>query len=435
MVKLVVGNSYSQAQGLSVEQEKALRKALSYKTSSYGSGSFPTTRYLIDRKGFFPTGLLKLVKDTLVVGGDQVDTRIKPTRGVDLGGPSLRLPPGLNHVQLASQREIALQAVKAERGTVVMPTGTGKSITMAILVHLLQIRTLIVVPNLTLKEQLTKSFREMFGDTPYIRIENIDSSALDTLSDFDAIIIDECHHVAAKTFRDLNKKVWKGIYYRFFFTATPYRSKDEEQILMESVAGQVIYSLTYKQAVEQGFIVPVEVFYIELPKVPVKGNTWPQVYKELVTHRKDRNEVIQSIMLSAYHAGCSTLCLVKEIAHGKLLSNEGAFAFANGQDENTTLYLSQFALGQRKSLVGTVGVCGEGSDTKACEFVIVAGLGKSKPQFAQQIGRAVRRWPRKDSAKIIIFRDPSHRWTLSHFNAQVRYVKELFGIKPAKLNI
>ena len=67
--------------------------------------------------------------------------------------------------------------------------------------------------------------------------------------------------------------------------------------------------------------------------------------------------------------------------------------------------------------------------------IILAGLGKSKNAFMQQCGRGVRRYGDKQSAKIIIFRDASHKWSLAHFKEQVKILQEEYGVTPAKLEV
>ncbi len=432
MIKLTVGNSFSRIVGLSPPQEAVLRKALSFKIQDPRGYNFHhTTRYLIDKRGNFPTGLLSFAISSLgdVEIAEFTDNRIIPARTTKLFNLTLPFEP------YKEQREAAMAAVTAHQGTVVMPTASGKSVTMALLLQALQVKTLIVVPNVTLKRQLRASFLEYFGSLDNITIENIDSPNLKKAEHYDCLIIDEAHHVAARTYRDLNKKAWGGIYYRFFFTATPFRGQEEEQILMESITGEVAYTLTYKAAIEAKMITPIEAYYIELPKVKVKGQTWAAVYKELVTDREDRNHILREWAKSLHLKRASALILVKEIAHGNRLTLDGAFAFANGKDENTETYINQFSSGERKVLIATTGVAGEGTDTRACEYVFIAGLGKSKPQFMQQVGRALRRFPGKDSAKVILLLDPSHRWTKSHFKEQCKILREEFGVEPVRLEL
>lgn len=330
-------------------------------------------------------------------------------------------------------------AARAERAAIVMPTGYGKSVTMALLINKLQVRTLVVVPNLTLKLQLRASFKKWFGDTPNLVVENIDSSKLEKLNDFDCLIIDEAHHVAAATYRRLNKISWSGIYYRFFFTATPFRSRSEETLLYESIAGRVAYRVSYHDAVAAGALTPVEAYYIDLPKIEMEGNpaSWAAVYKELVVENEYRNKVIAGLIDSLALAKAPTLCLVREITHGEAIQKLSAISppYAKGENDDNSLLFSAFNSGRIRSLIGTLGVLGEGIDTKPAEYVILGALGKSKNQFMQSVGRGFRRSPGKESCKIILFRDRSHKFTIRHFNAQVRYLKEEYGIVPAKLEV
>lgn len=316
-----------------------------------------------------------------------------------------------------------------------MPTGSGKSIAMALLIKKFQLKTLVIVPNLELKRQLTEVFEQFFVDTKDIIIENIDSPRLKKIYDVDLLIIDECHRSAAITYRQLNKNYWNNIYHRFFFSATFFRNDPEEQLLMESIVGTAIYQLTYKEAVSKKYIVPIEAYYIDLPKQETDAWTYKQVYNELVVHNEYRNNAIGALLLRLLGHGLPSLCLVREVVHGKLLSELAGIPFVSGYDDASRQYIKPFNAGDIKSLIGTTGILGEGVDTKPCEYVIVAGLGKAKSQFMQQVGRAVRKYPGKESAKIILIRDRSHKFTLRHYNAQVKILKEEYGVKPMKLEI
>lgn len=432
MIELILNNSYSQIKGLNIAQEKELKKLLSYQIDSnkaHFSYSYNTTRYLIDKYGNFPTGLVHIVTKWLPKGTKITDERKRklfPYIQVNL-----KLPEGI--IPYKKQTEAVIMTAGCTRGTVVMPTGTGKSFTMALLIDLLRLKTLIIVPTLGLKRQLTSTFKEYFGETPGIKIENIDSPTLDNETEYDCLIIDEAHHVAAKTYRKLNKKAWNKIRHRYFFTATPFRNRDEEQILMESIAGQVIYRLTYEEATKDKMIVPLEAYYVEVPEIKSDAYSWREVYNELVVNNKPRNAIIRKLIYNLLVADKSTLCLVKEIDHGVNIS--GHNTFAHGSNENTQELIAQFNSRQRSYLLGTEGVLGEGIDTRPAEYVIIAGGGKSKNAFMQKVGRALRNFPGKQSGKVILLKDTSHKFLLRHFQAQVKYLKEEYGIKPVKLEL
>lgn len=425
MITLTIDNSYSNISGLSPEQEKELRNALSYVVggkSAYFSRYGAKRRSLVDKKGNFPTGLLSRLPPwsmSIIVNRKQPVS--KPQPFLLKGKP---YPWQIAAVKAAEFNQC---------GIISAPTGTGKSHTMALLILILNVKTLVVVPTLEIKKQLEEVFVGI--GLVNVTVENIDSKALNSLTGFDCLIIDEAHHVAAKTYQRLNRTAWKGIYYRYFLTATPFRNDNEEQLLFESIAGQVIYRLTYKEAVSKKYIVPIEAYYIDLPKQETDAFTYKQVYNELVVNHEHRNNVIAALLLRLNAARLSTLCLVREVYHGAILCQLTGIPFVSGKDDTSRDYIKPFNSGDIKSLIGTTGILGEGVDTKPCEYVIIAGLGKAKSQFMQQVGRAVRKYPDKESAKIILIRDRSHKFTLRHYNAQVKILKEEYGVKPMKLEI
>lgn len=436
MPTLTVDNSFSRVEGLDDTLFTALRDLLSYRVEEnfFSCSARPTKRYLMNKRGEFPSGLIRQVTQFLSkrCSFDVVDNRAE--RRLSTLNVPIYLKANWGIEGRPEQHEAVKAAMQAHRGTIQAVTGSGKSVMMALLISRMKLRTLIIVPNLALKEQLTRTFSSYFESIDHIVIENIDSSTLPKRTDFDMLIIDESHHVAARTYRELNKKSWTKIYHRYFFTATPFRSKDEEQMLMESISGDVIYRLDYKKAVDKGYIVPVEAYYVDLPKTETDAYTWAEVYKELVVDNEPRNTLIANMINAAHAAGGHTLCLVKEVAHGRNICKRTNAAFAHGGAEDCSFLIKNFSLGKLSALVATTGVAGEGIDTKPCEYVIIAGLGKSKNAFMQQIGRAVRPYPGKESAKIILFRDKSHKFTRAHFNAQIKILKEEFGVVPVKLN-
>jgi superfamily II DNA or RNA helicase len=436
MVVIEINNSFSKISNLDSITFNKLRKELSYSIDSkaaYFSGrGYNSLRYCIDMKGMFATGLLHRVYAFCIekeVKFEVKDIRVRPTKMVDH-------KPKKSHIEpYAFQLEATTTAADMGRGIISATTGSGKSLIIALIIGRLSLKTLVVVPSLQIKEQLTASLIERFGDMSNITVENIDSNALKTNRGWDLLIIDECHHAAAKTYQKLNKGVWNDVYYRLFLTATPFRNQTEETLLFEGIAGQVIYQLTYKQAVEQNLVVPIEAYYIEVPKQKTEAYTWAQVYSELVVNNEIRNEMIAKTLLTLSVNNVSTLCLVKEIAHGNLLVKLTGLPFANGQDDTTRRYITEFSENHIRALIGTNGVLSEGVDTKSCEYVIVCGLGKAKSAFMQLVGRTLRKYPGKTSGKVILIKDKSHKFLSRHFNEQCAILKSEYGVIPVKLEV
>lgn len=453
---LRIGNSSSTVLNYSTSQFNALREALSYtetkksKWSGYGS----VRKYLVDRKGNFPTGLLYLVEETLSEAGwryETQDTRVMPQIG--RYKPASLFLESFSMLPRPEQAEAVNAALAASRGIVVAPTGTGKSLIAAMMLDAFQVKSLVVVPSLELKRQFTEGLQEYFGGNlagPLIRgeprhlitVENIDQlSPMKPLTGVDLVLIDEFHHSAAKSYRELNMKAWDTVYFKFGLTATPFRSKDEERLLLESVLSKVIYKLDYETAVSKNYITPMEVYSVDLPPIKFEGSqdNWHNVYKKLVVDREDRNEKICDMIEALVSQDKATLVLVKQVEHAKklqyLLKARGVdvpIACGENDDGVNKKLIEDFNDRKEPCLIGT-SVIGEGIDTRPTEYIILAGGGKSKPAFMQQLGRGFRRFANKESCKIIMFNDQSHKWLLEHHKQCCKYLRQEYGLEPAKL--
>lgn len=436
-----IDNSECKIEGLSVLQHKSLSAVLSYvvnPTAHFFAGGYgPKRQSLLSKRGTFPAGVLYLVKAWCAqnkLTPDVKDLRIIPLSKPNLFNANIAFSP------YPDQLEAAEAAVKNHRGIIVAPTGVGKSLIVALIIQKVAVPTLIVVPNLELKRQLAAFLSEVFGQDKVgknkpIYVENIDSAPQKfTAVNYDCVIIDEFHHSGAKTYRQLNKKAWNTVYYKFGVTATPFRSQDHEKLLLESVLSNTIYKISYSKAIENGYIVPMEAYYIEVPKTQINSNRWHEVYTKLVVQNKKRNALISALLTTLKNEDKNVLCLVKETLHGEILSKESLIMFAHGQDKDSADMIKFFSQDRLKCLIGTTGILGEGVDTKPAEFIIIAGLGKSRNQFMQQVGRGFRRFKDKFSCKIILIKDDSHKWTKEHFKAQCKILKEEYGILPLKLD-
>ncbi len=437
MVVIGYGNSYSKITGLNLEQMAGLRKVLSYKVSFAQAKWIPNPanrlKYCIDLKGNFASGLLTKVQRFLQKHDIEywIDSSKVPKQDPKSIVRDFKL--NVHIVPYSAQIDAVERLAGYHRGVCSMPTGCGKSHVITMLLHKMKLRTLIVVPTLELKYQLTKTLSEAFISMEGITVENIDSTALNKATDYDCLIIDECHRSGAKTYRDLNKKAWTNIRWRYCFSATPWRNDKEEQLLYEGVAGEVIYELTYKEAVAKSYIVPVEAYFYELPKEPVKGNTYAEVYSETIVNNKSRNELIADLLKNLWAEGKHTLVLVKEVKHGMILHDLTGIPFSHGGDDDSRQWIETFKSGRLKCLIATTGLMGEGIDSRPAEFVIIAGLGRARSALMQQIGRTVRKYPGKESGKVIIFRDKSHKFLLTSFRDHARVILEEYGVPVVKL--
>lgn len=436
--RISIGNSYSQIIGLSPQDLTLVRAVLSYRIDPYTAQWIPDPanhiKYLCSLKGEFPTGLLHYVLGTCKELGVPVETKL-----VEQTRPVVKVPNRAFKARFKTvpyQHQIdAVNAAKAQPRTVLqIPTGGGKSMVCLMLLNELKLKTLIVVPSLILKGQLLRQIAAAFISTEGIVVENIDSPALKgKQSDFDMLIIDEAHHSASATYRLLNKTAWNGIRYRCCLTATPFRNNKEEQMLYEGLAGPVSYELTYAEAVKADCIVPVEAYYYDVPIKATSAITYRDAYDDLIVNNVPRNYMIADLLKKLKSEGKSVLCLVKEVKHGESLAILAGAPFAKGTDNYSRRFIQELADGNIKCLIATEGLVGEGCDTKAVEFVIIASSGKAKGAFLQKCGRAVRKFKDKVSAKVILFKDPSHKYMLRHFAECVKIIKEYYLTETIRL--
>lgn len=456
MINLSIGNSECTAAGLTKEQWTKLRDMMSYSISDrrayFSKSYFNQKRFLIDKAGRFPTGLLYIF-DAIAKSYNWPCTRLDNRRLPMPLGRDLRLTlpfPPYEH------QKLAVEAARASgRGIIVAPTGSGKSIIIAMLIKAMECKTLVVVPSLELKTQLTKTLQSMFlvensnsYFDQYVTVENVDSLDTTYVTDYGCVIIDEFHHSGAATYQKLNKVAWKNTYYKFGLTATPFRSKDNERLLLESVLSEVIFNLPYKTAVSSCHIVPLEAYTIPLAKVKYNDtkSTWGAVYSTHIVHREDRNQKIIDFAINVGHdKQRSVLILVKQIKHGEILQqmlyDRGVdSSFANGEDSNSNDFIYKFSLGKTRILIAS-SIVGEGVDTRAAEYIVLAGgVGKSKIAIMQNCGRSLRIYTdklhgEKQSGKVIIFDDNNHRWFRDHNRFFLQVMQEEYNIVPEVLDI
>lgn len=178
-----------------------------------------------------------------------------------------------DNVQYRARQEECLTIIAAnDCGVVAAPTGFGKGAVILMLCLLYpRAKIHIVTPG---RDLVSKTVRQLTKYLPNIgqvgfgkkRIERITVFSADSLhaSDYDAdiLIVDEAHELMAPTY---GTYLVKYKYSRnFAFTATPTGRADKADIKMESLFGEVIFSMSYQEAVDLHLVVPIEVRWLDL---------------------------------------------------------------------------------------------------------------------------------------------------------------------------
>lgn len=377
------------------------------------------------KDGEFPTGLLPRALSILASNKLEVkvnDKRIKPKtkqhRFV------LKEPfPALRYYQ-----KTATQLLEEHgRGIVVFPTGTGKTVTIGKMIWDLGVNTLIITPGKAITDMMMDTMLRHFGKgkveklttktkkvTKPIAIVNIQALVKiqpHVLSDIQAVFIDEFHHSAAETYREVNINQLKNVYFRIGFTATNFRN-DGADIALESVLSNVLYEYSIQTAIADSFLMKPDFEIVENDSWDEK--TYQQTYKAAIVENEDRNDIIREI--ADHHKTDQVLILVQQLEHGETVKNliPGA-VFIHGEEKDVirARALADFKAGKIKCLIGT-SVIGEGVDLPNANVLIMAGGGKARSQIMQNIGRVLRICKGKTFAKVYDFSDTGSEWLSDH---------------------
>ncbi len=198
---------------------------------------------------------------------------------------------GLRSPQIGSIHSVhAHWSVSSEIGTIVMPTGTGKTeVMLSVLVSKCCYRLLVIVPTDALRIQLAGKFSTLgilkdFGivsDKAFYPIVGVlkhrprneadvdeffekcnvivttmniaglcDEEVQDRIAEQSQyLFIDEAHHVSAKTWNSFRLKFRNTLILQF--TATPFREDGK------SIGGKIIYNYPLRKAQQEGYFRPI----------------------------------------------------------------------------------------------------------------------------------------------------------------------------------
>jgi len=306
-------------------------------------------------------------------------------------------------------------------GTVVMPTGAGKTYVGLEAIFRTSKSTLICVVTEELAKQWSELISEKLSFKPGIftgrkkeirpitvGIYNSVAKHIESIFDrFSLIIFDEVHHVPAATFKEIAFKAKAK--YRLGLSATPERA-DGNHHLIFLTSGEVVYKVDYEQLLSMGFLAPVRhhLIYVELSPEERK-----QMSRELLAARSDeeRRLIEKKYALKAKAKIEKVLDLLRSLEGRKILvfteyidQAEEIYRRAKergyrielliGKTTNRAEIFDRFRRGDVNIIV-TTRVLDEGIDVPDADVAIIVSGSGSRRQMAQRVGRVVRGAPGK----------------------------------------
>lgn len=303
---------------------------------------------------------------------------------------------------------------KKEMGIIAAPPGSGKTImALAIVAHKKQ-PALIIVHRKQLFDQWIERIQSFLGIAEsfigkiahgqqkigtHISVAMIQTLAGidpgdELFKSFGMIILDECHHVPAKTFRRVIQ--FFSTYYLYGLTATPVRKNNDEKLIFIHI-GDVIHEV---KVPTEANLSPKKVSVIIRETdlmVPFDYKTDnPETLYQILIHDSARNQLVVDDIRSEANAGRKVLVLTERKAHietlKQYLKNKYEVITLSGEDSESArkMKLSQINEGHFQVLISTGQFLGEGTDVDRLDCLILAHPFSFEGKLVQYMGRVQR---------------------------------------------
>lgn len=313
------------------------------------------------------------------------------------------------------------------RGVLVMPTGTGKTILSALDARRVGGPVLFLVHRLDILKQSIDAYRRVWpemqvGILTGEQKENEDIcdvlfASKDTLrqpgqlsqfSDdhFHYIVVDEVHHGQSPTYREII-----GYFQPRFMigmTATPDRTDRKD--IFELFDYKKIYEIPLQDAIERGFLVPYTYYGltddVDYSKIRFENYRYRVDDLERYLIIPERNEAIISEYLEKGN-GDKAIGFCVSIRHAERMADFfrgcGILAAAiHSESPNRDELLAQFH-DNKLQVAFTVDLFNEGVDFPNVRVLLFLRPTESKTVFIQQLGRGLRLCTGKDRVRILDF--------------------------------
>lgn len=416
-------------------------------SKAYKKGIWDGRKHLFNKTtGAFPTGLVSTVEEVLqgnktpyTTTDHRTEPKVKKRGSFKLKGVDFKYP-------FDYQLDTCKKMVKAKQGIVKIATNGGKTEIACAVTKYLDIQTLFVVTTKELLYQARERFKTrlkyddsqvgIVGDGTWSPGSKVTIALLDTLesrlakpecqerskqliNNTQLLFIDECHHVGSETWYTVSTLC--PAFYRYGLSGTPLDRTDGANLRLIAATGDLIVDITNKFLVDRGISARANIIFdkVTSPSLP-KRSAYNTVYKQGVVENDEVKDKVVEWTKICTEVGLSTLILVEEIRHGKILDDalwtetDGVFiphVFINGTEsaDTRTGALADFGARSLPVLIAST-ILDEGVDVPTIDVLICAGSRKSRIRTMQRLGRGLR----GKSLIVIEFSNFCHDYLLKH---------------------
>ena len=333
-----------------------------------------------------------------------------------------------NYMQRRALKELnRVRAIGASKALVTASAGAGKTFLAAFdALNFGPKRLLYIVHEGSILMKSFETFQKVFGSEKSYGIYNAEYKEFEadfvfstnvTMANslelfdkhaFDYVIIDECHHAAAKTYRDIlnyfEPQFLLGI------TATPERMDGED--VFSLFDQNVPYELRLRDAIINGLVVPFKYYgirdeLIEYGIKETKGHKFVEQFSD-EKHVEFISNMIEKYRIPGQKLKALAFC--RDISHAIRMSQamEEYYhtAFLTGRNsigERVRAYKDLQDESADLEILFTVDILNEGVDIPGVNMVLFLRPTDSQTIFIQQLGRGLRKYEGKQYVTVLDF--------------------------------
>lgn len=391
-----------------------LKEELNFANSEFfikkksGRNTFETTRYFklveeTESEIFIPRGfigkLLRFCKES------QIEFEFQDNR---------KLNPSIPFVFNASLRNHQLGVTEAvskkDYGVIVAPPGSGKTVIGLKIIADKRQPAFIIVHRKQLLEQWTERIEAFLGipkrdigiigqgkskigrQITVATIQSLPKHIESVQNQFGTIIVDECHHVPAETFRNTIEKL--QTYYLYGLTATPFRKYNDGKMIFTHL-GEIIANIQPAE-IENHKQVKIIIRNTEL-NVPYNSKTDNfESLSKILVHDTARNKLILEDVKTELNQGKKAIIITERKDHIDslylFLKQSYETITLSGDDSETSKKTKWKILkeGNFQVLITTGQYFGEGTDLQNINCLFLVYPFSFEGKLIQYIGRVQR---------------------------------------------
>lgn len=359
--------------------------------------------------------------------------------------------------------------VRNNRALLLSPTASGKSLIIYLLTRWYNVKTLIIVPTISLVAQLYKDFEDYgFESDKYIHQimagadknmrsqivistwQSIYKMPKEWFDQFDLVVGDEAHLFKAKSLTSILTKL-ENCKYRFGLTGT-LDGTQTHKLVLEGLFGAVKQVTTTKELMDKSNLanLKIKALILKHEEEICKANKNDKYQDEIdyIVRSNSRNKFIRNLTLSLKG---NTLLLYQFVEkHGQVLYN---IISAKCEDRPVFFVHGGVGVDEREEvrriteeendaiIVASYGTFSTGINIRKLHNIIFASPSKSKIRTLQSIGRGLRLGENKDEATLYDIADDltyksRKNFTLDHFLERMKiYNEEKFEYKIYTINL